>query len=754
MEPLPQGLGEGSYGNRMVSTPSSGLDGQTCHNPLVNSEYDHAVRELGNLTLALRDDLKFQSQSFDGQSFILIEDPLSATFYRVGPAEYAFLSLLDGRTTVAEVLSHLANSASAEPLTSHEAAGLCKWLIEAELASTAESSDPHRRSMVAKKAMCGRFWRNWNPIAMRWPLVNPDPFFTAITPCLRWLFTLWAFGLWAVVILLALYHAAADWPRIVASSSTVVVLGNAWWLTACWVVLKCLHEMAHGIVCKKYGCSVRGAGIILVLFAPIAYVDVTSSWRCRSKWERMHIAAAGIYLELLVAAAALLTWSHTGQGVVNHVCLNIAIMASVTTLLFNANPLMRFDGYYVLADWLEIPNLSARGQQWLAQCARKYLLGINAPPAPWTSGRGLVIRVYALAAFAWRIVVSAGLVMVAATMFHGAGIALAAVALILWIAIPIGRFVAAMARANPWERPSWKRLCGLTALLVGCCALLFLVVPWPGACNAPAVVDYTQPTIVRAGCSGFIREIRVAAGEFVEQDQILAVLENKQLQFELDDLRLNLEKSRLLCRINETRQMLAVAQAERERIAELNKRICEKEGQLSQLTVRAAQRGHIIGRNIEKLVGRYLREGDQILIVGDENRKELQLSIAQDDLAMFALRIGQEVEVCVPGQRTMRAHLTMLEPQAVLQPKHLSLCAANGGPIPVRDKGGEASPHVGESEQYEFLAPRFVGTVALTESQSRQLSSGQLATVSIRPHQETVGMHLFNLLVRKRQRQF
>ena len=412
----------------MVSTPSTGSDAPSRQSPFVNSEYDHAVRELGNLTLALRDDLKFQSQPFDGQNYILIEDPLNATFYRVGPAEYAFLSLLDGRTTVAEVLSHLANSASSEVLSAHEAAGLSKWLIEAELASTAESSDPLRRSAAAKKAKRGGFWRNWNPIAMRWPLVNPDPLFTAITPRLRWLFTRWAFALWAVIVLLALYHAAADWPRVVASSSAVVVLGNAWWLTACWVVLKCLHELAHGIVCKKYGSSVRGAGIILVLFAPIAYVDVTSSWRCRSKWERMHIAVAGIYLELLVAAAALLIWSHTGQGVVNHVCLNVAIMASVTTLLFNANPLMRFDGYYVLADWLEIPNLHARGQQWLTQSARRYLLGMNAQHAAWTRGSGLVIRVYALAAFAWRIVVCAGLVMFAATMFHGAGIVLAAFA--------------------------------------------------------------------------------------------------------------------------------------------------------------------------------------------------------------------------------------------------------------------------------------------------------------------------------------
>ncbi len=719
---------------------------------LLTAEYDHAVRELGNLRLSLRHDLRFQSQSYAGKPFVLIEDPLNGTFYRVGAAEYAFLSLLDGRTTVAEVLSHLANSESSDVLTEQDSAGLCKWLIEAELASTAESSHPLRRSEVAKKVQRGRSWRNWNPIAMRWPLVNPDPLFDAVTPTLRRLFIRWAFAGWTLTILLALYVMATGWPRIVASSSAVVVLHNAWWLTACWIVLKCLHELAHGVVCKSYGCPVRGAGIMLVLFAPIAYVDVTSSWRCRSKWERIQIALAGIYLELWIAAAAMIIWSRTGPGALNHLCLNVAVMASLTTLLFNANPLMRFDGYYVLSDWLEIPNLYARGQQWLTHCARRYLLGVNAPSASEPAGRGVVIKAYALAALAWRIVVCAGLIMVAATMFHGAGIVLAAGALCVWIGLPIGRLVAAIVRADPWERPTWRRLTVVGGMLLGCPTLLFLVVPWPGAYLAPAVVDHVQPTIVRAGCSGFVREIYVTAGEFVEQDQILAVMDNKPLQLELDDLRLNLEKSRLLCRMNETRQMLAESQAEQERVFEWNQRIVEKETQLGQLTVRASQRGHVIGRNLETLIGRYLREGDQILILGDENVKKLQLSIEQDDLSAFALRIGQEVDIRVPGKGTIRAPLTALEPQAGLQPKYPSLCAAHGGPIPVRETGTDANRNVSELERFEFLTPRFTGTVELSESQSRAFSSGQLATVWIRPYQETVGVHFFNWLVRNRTR--
>jgi hypothetical protein len=163
---------------------------------------------------------------------------------------------------------------------------------------------------------------------MRWPLVNPDPFLTAITPCLRWLFTRWAFAMWAVIVLLALYHAAAKWPRIVASSSALVVLGNAWWLTACWVVLKCLHEMAHAVVCKKYGCSVRGAGIILVLLRR-SRTSMASSWRCRSNGADASRSRA---LHNCSSPPRPCDGPHRA-GVVNHVCLNVAIMASVTAPL-------------------------------------------------------------------------------------------------------------------------------------------------------------------------------------------------------------------------------------------------------------------------------------------------------------------------------------------------------------------------------------------------------------------------------------
>lgn len=711
----------------------------------MNSELNHAVCELGRIQLALRRDLTFTPQSFSGQSFIVIEDALNSKFHRVGVREYAFLSLLDGNISISDALRITASATPGEALSEHEAAAICKWLIDTELAHTAESARPERLAGAAQEAAGRWLSRHWNPVSIQAPLVNPDRFFAAVTPWLAWLFSRGAGLAWGALALVAAYQAVIQWPRLESSLSNVFVAENWLWLGLCWLLLKVLHETAHGVVCKIYGGTIRMAGLMFVLLAPIAYVDVTSAWRFRSKWQRMHVAAAGIYVETFVAALALLVWSRQTPGVTSHVCLNLAVMASATTLLFNANPLMRFDGYYILSDLLELPNLYPSSQQWLAGWFRKNLLGLSAGAPTWPSRWGVFIRCYAWAVLIWRIVVCAGMIAAAATMFHGAGIVLAGCGIVSWIGIPAWRLIGQLFPGKSWQRPSWRRVSIVGGLVAGLVALLFIV-PWPGARVAPAVVEYAPLVNVRAGASGFVKEVRVKDRQWVERDDVLAILENKELEFELADLQLALNQSELLRRANVSKQKLADSQAEEEKAAALVKRIAEKETQVAQLVVRASKGGQIVGRNLDQLVGTYLKEGDQLLMLGDESRKELQVSVEQNDLDAFAGRVGEIVHVRVPGGDELSAPLSKLEPRASFHPKQLSLCAFAGGPVAVRraeDQKTGAQSGDRQLEEFEFLTPRFNGVVELTAEQSQTSHCGQLAYVSFRPGRESVGSHLF-----------
>lgn len=698
--------------------------------------------------ITLRRDLVFRPQTFADKCCVIVEDPIKSKFYRVGIAEYALISLFDGQTSVAEAMRITASSTSHATVRPQEAVAIAKWLIDTELAVSGESANSNRLTPAASTGRRGRFWRHWNPLRMRLPLGNPDRLFDAVTPWLGWLFSRSALAVWIVILLMAASQAAAHWSRLVACASEVCVPDNWLWLGGCWIVLKFIHETAHGVACKKRGGAVREAGLMLILFTPIAYVDVTSSWRFRSKWQRIQTAAAGIYIELLIAAVAVLLWSGTSPGLINYIAINVAIMASVTTLIFNANPLMRFDGYYMLADWLEMPNLYSTSQSYLRNLSNRYFLGMDAPAPNWLRGRGMFLRLYAWAALAWRFVMLAGLFCVVTAMFHGAGIVLAVGALAVWCATFSAQLVRHHARGHFRQTYRWPRIVVTIALPMGVAAVLGWVLPWPAATQAPAVVTYSPMTIVRSGCPGFVRDLRVQDGQLVKQGQVLVVLQNDQLEFELTDIRLALQQSQLLGRISETSMKVTESQAHQETVKVLRKRIGEKQAQVEQLSIRAPRNGTIIGRGIDALIGTYLHQGDEILTIGDEAQKQLHISVAQEDFDTFSSRIGELVQVRVFGSDAGQSRFVSLEPRASVHVEHLSLSAATGGPLPARCDNSHVDRQPRRADRCEFLSPRFAGTVELSAAQSRQARCGQLATVSFRSSHETLGVHLYSLVAK------
>jgi putative peptide zinc metalloprotease protein len=715
----------------------------------VDIEQDPAIRELGRLQLKLRHDLIFTPQRSGRETYYVIEDPVNAKFHRVGPTEYAFLSLLDGKTSVNEALRNVASAAPEHAISEFEAANICKWLVDTDLAKTPESALPSqllaKAATVDQRQLLGRL----NPIMFRLPLFHPDRLFTKLLPWLSWTHTPPALMVWALMAVVALYQATLHWDRFAASSRGVLAPHNWLWLLVTWIGLKFVHETAHGIACKRYGGSVHEAGVLLLLFAPLAYVDVTSSWRFPSKWQRIQTAAAGMYMEIVAAALATFVWVATDPGPLNNACHNVMITAGFMTLVINVNPLMRFDGYYILSDLLEIPNLYANGQQYVSYWTKKWLLGIDAARPCWSRSRGGLITLFGLAALVWRILVCAGLVIAATTLFHGAGIVLAGVAVILWVALPAGQLIAKLVDPAKRQRPHFVRLFGLGGLLIAATVALLLAVPWPGASWAPAVVEYEPFTPVRAGSAGFVRELRVSSGQQVNQGDVLAVLLNDGLEVELRGLDIGIEQSLLNCRMFKQSGKMASYQAERKNLEALQTQQAEKARQVDHLTIRAPRSGHVIGRQFALLLGRHVEEGDEIAAIGDEAAKELRVSVSQDDHDVFRACVGQAVVARIGPAVRLRAPLDSLDPRGRLDPLHPALCAALGGPLPVRQEEDPAADDGQDrGPRYVLLNPRFTATVRLTPAESRQVRAGQLGRVSIRAYRKSIGRHLYEMVAR------
>ena len=707
-------------------------------------DVNFAVSELGRTVLTLRRDLIFRPHNFAGLSCYIIEDPLKGKFYRSGLAEYALLSLFDGRTSVADALCLLATSMPHIALSEHDAASICSWLVSSELAFTVASSGADRIVQASFAARQAKVRRRCNPITLQLPLFKPDRFFEAIGPAVFWLFSWPGFLIWAALLIAAAIQAATHWRVLAAATSDVFIPNNWCWLALCWASLKAVHELAHGIVCKKYGGQIRGAGVVVILLAPIPYVDVTTSWRFRSKWQRIHTAAAGVFIELLFGAAALLVWSYTESVLLRQICLNLALLATATTVLFNANPLVKFDGYYILSDWVEMPNLYSTGQAYLKYLISRYCLGVRVSPPFIPCEYRTPVALYSVTTFAWRTGLCISLVGAVGHLYHGAGIILAATAIAVWFVIPLARWLWCLLHSKSWQRSTWIKAAAPRLLMLSLLLAVSFLIPWPTSDSAPGVVEFSPLSIVRAGSSGFVKTVYVENGQWVDEGQLLATMVNEQLTFELADLKFALDQAELRGRIHERRHLLAESQSDGEIACSLRKHVQEKQRQMDRLTVRSPRKGIVVGRSLNSLVGTYLKAGDELLAVGAEH-KALRVSVAQEQLQAFENRVGEMIPVRISGSAVMLGRLSELEPRASVRTLHRSLCADVGGPLAVKRCDVDLRGAVATEDQFEFLSPRFSGTVELHDNDAHSLYSGQLANVLV-PSGNSIAGHFFSAL--------
>ena len=699
------------------------------------------VREPSGTTLKLRGDLVFSPQVTSDPPCYTIEDPLRGKFYRVGIPEFTLLTLLDGRTSIAEAVGLAARRLGRDALAEHEALAVCRWAIGCQLAHPVGSDLAARLCETAAKADRQRLLNRANPLAIQIPLFDPDRLLTVLTRRCSWLFSWPAAVVWLATVLPALYLTAAGWHQMVSMAMVILDRDNWLRLAAAWVLLKVFHELAHGLACKKYGGTVPAAGVTLILLAPLAYVDVTSSWRFRSKWQRILTASAGMYVEGFIAALAVILWSGTSPGVLHQMALNVAATAGLSTLLFNGNPLVRFDGYFILSDLLGVPNLYSCGRQCVTDAIRKYVLGRPAAAPAWPRGRGWLIRTYAVAALAWRVVFYLTLALTLIGTLSHFGAVLAAALLGLGWGVPAVQMVRQLAAAASLEPIDKRRLAAAAAVAVTAGAIAALLLSLPGRVEAPAVIDYAPLTVIRAAAPGFVREIRVANGELVEPGQVIAVLENDDLAADLAELQLACRQSAIKIQMHRQNDELAKSQVELAARQAIEKKIAQTQQRIESLTVRAPVGGHLFARQLDSLAGRYLSAGDEIAILGGEEAKELIVAVPQNDVELFAAQLNGAgvVRVRTGSGVEYEARLVKVNPRGAVEPPHPALGANVGGPLAVKAQPGPRhAAEDGEGEGYQLLSPVFTVKASLASEQGRQVRSGQLATVGFRTSEETV----------------
>ncbi|MCA9072449.1 MAG: efflux RND transporter periplasmic adaptor subunit, partial [Planctomycetaceae bacterium] len=471
-----------------------------------------------------------------------------------------------------------------------------------------------------------------------------------------------------------------------------------------------------------------------VLFAPMAYVDVTSSWGFRSRWQRMHVAAAGMIAEFHIASLCAFWWLNTDSPVVAQFLFTVIFMASLTTVLFNANPLMRFDGYYLLADLVNIPNLASNGFQYLKGVVSRWFLGAPQREVGWQGTKGFIVRVYGVLAFFWRIVVCAGLLISASLLFHGAGVMLAGMGVLTWVCLPVGGAIRTWAQHANRNPLLVLRFLFSFGLLVGLGVFVWDVLPWPGARQAHGIIEYAPLSVVRAEVAGFVEEVCVEDRQTVAKGDLLLRLRNDDLETEFRELEIAIQQSEVKRRKHLNEEEIASAQVEQENRTALQKRLSELQKQRERLLVRAPQAGRVMARELPLLPETYLKEGDPILEIGDPENKELQIAISQPDIETYRSRLSQSVPIRLRIGTTIQGNLIKLDPRATQTCPHPALCAPVGGPLAVRSEQEE-----GQENEHQLVEPHLKGTVQLDARASTELEAGLIGGIALRDENDTFG---------------
>jgi putative peptide zinc metalloprotease protein len=557
---------------------------------------------------------------YRGEVWYLLQDPASGRVHRFTSAARLVLAAMDGKRSVQELWALAGRKLGVDAPTQDEVIQLLGQLHAADLLMTDVPPDALELFDRGEREARAKRRRSWiNPMAVRIPLWDPGRFLDRH----RWLWrALWSRGGalgWLAVVLPALALLPSQWPELTHNlSDRVLQVDNLLLLGLIFPLIKALHELGHATANRAAGGEVHDMGLMLLVLMPVPYVDASSANVLRSRWARARIGAAGMIVEVFIAALAFYLWMVIEPGPLRALLFNVMLVAGVSTIVFNGNPLLRYDAYYILADLIELPNLAAQSARYWGYLIQRHVLRLRDVSSPahtrseraWFAAYGLLSAIY-------RMLVTVAIALFIGTRFFFIGVILALWAVAMMVVTPLAKSLRALS-AVPETQERRGRVYGTVAGVLGVLLLVLAAVPVPFRTQADGVVWLPEQAIVRAGAPGFFRAFDTAPGTVVEPGTPLTRsvdpaldAQVRLLQARVDEL----EASYAAEFVNDrARAEIVREQLEHERV-QFERAIERARG----LQVAAAVRGRFTVQQAADLPGRHLRQGEVIgFVIGDE----------------------------------------------------------------------------------------------------------------------------------------
>jgi len=675
-----------------------------------------AAASARRLPLRMRPDLVIVPQFYRSVRYWLVKDPLALRYFHLGEEEHAILKMLDGRASLSELQRRFEDAFAPRRITFDQITGFLSRLHDSSLL-VAETPGQgaellrrhvHRRRQAWMRAV-------GNILSIRFRGVDPEGLLRRLYPLCAWMFSRWFLLTCLILVVSALVLAAVEFDVLTQKLRSAVESFGARDLIGLAVALalaKCWHELGHAMTCKHFGGECHEIGLMLLVGTPCLYCDVSDAWLLNNKWHRIAISAAGILVEVFLASVCLFLWWLSEPGAFNTLLLNIVVICSLNTLLLNGNPLLRYDGYFILADFLETPNLNQQSRAMVNRVFRRLFIGGEAPADRYAPQRArLFVGLYGIASPVYRWCVVLGVLWILHRILepHGlqviAGL-IAVMAILGMIAPPIARLGGRVFRPVPKTatRPGrvvWSVCLCLLLVMAG------LFFPFPHNVSAPLVLQPQDGRYVYVAIPGRLIEA-VEPGTQVEEGQLVARLASEEVDRELADLtsqrdqrRVRLESLRL--RLLTEPGIAPQIPAAEETLADVNARLQQRQLDQQRLLIRAPAAGVVIapprvvappreggalsawsGALLEpKNRGAYLVSGTPVCAIGNPARLEAVLVVGQEDMEFVRVGQGARLKLAsLPGRVLTGTVVEVAKTDLKVIPREL----AAQGDLPVRQE--------------------------------------------------------------------
>ncbi len=688
------------------------------------------------LPLRKRADLEISESTFQLEKSWIVKDPVSLKYHRLREAEMIVLGMLDGPTTLRQIKEALQDKYPTKIARLTDLQQLLSSLFRAGMLLSDSPGQAEqllkRHRETKRRELTGRLS---NVLAIKFPGFDPERILSWLHPRLGWIFDRAGMIVWMILAVSAgslLLTNLDEFQRRLPGFYEFFTASNFFWLALVMAVTKIGHEFGHGLSCKHFGGECHEIGFMLLVFTPALYCDTSDSWLLPNKWHRAFIGAAGMYVEVFLASVATFLWWYTQPGLFNFMCLNVMFVSSISTVVFNANPLLRYDGYYILSDILEIPNLSQKSRLAMLNILRVTCLGMKpVSPRQLPQRNHVMFAAYSVASFLYRWFVLIMIVWFVSRVFEPYGlkiighliIGMSAIGLVIMPFWKLGKFFSVPGRIQEVKKP---RLIASFAV-VGLFAAGVCFLPLPHRVMTSVVIRPDGAERVYVSVSGGLEKVLVQPGDQVQSGDVLAELSNSDA--ELRYAMLDGEKSRQINHLENlkrrqldeptVRAQVPIAEAalhaietQLERLEEDNRRLILVANQPGTILPppeihQPPPSGQLTGWSgspfDEQNDGAFLETGTLFCSVGDPIRMKALLVIDQTNIER--IKAGQQVEILLDEYplRTMVGRIREVAKIDLKLPPR-ELMASSGGPIAT-----QTDPATGEPKSmfvmYEATVP-------------------------------------------------